>query len=101
MNTNTEHVEQPDGRHSLDAVVSCGLCGTESPTGEITHLRLYVIGSEGVEVCMTCRQTLTEMARGMRRVHSSGRMQGYKAAKIVAAAKAANRDSDTCSWSST
>ena len=71
-------------------LVSCSICGTETDPDEIKHLPIYANGSEGVETCMTCRQILTDVARGMIRASIAGRKQGYLAAKKVMAAKAAN-----------
>jgi len=76
----------------VQPVVSCRVCNSETEPENITHLRIYVSGSEGVDVCLTCRQTLTEVLRGMMRANLAGRKQGYLAAKQVAAAKAANSE---------
>ena len=70
--------------------VSCRVCQTPTEPENLTHLKIYVAGSEGVDVCITCRQVLTEVLRGMMRTNCAGRKQGYLAAKEVAAAKAAN-----------
>ena len=43
--------------------MTCTLCGCE--VNETTHLSLYVIGSEGIEVCLHCRTILTKVARGI------------------------------------
>jgi hypothetical protein len=53
----------------------CSLCGqTET---EVEHLNLYVLGSEGIEVCFECRCKLTECARLLRSQYTrvSGRME--------------------------
>ena len=71
-------------------VVSCRVCQTPTEPENLTHLKIYVAGSEGVDVCFICRQTLTEVLRGMMRVNIAGSKRGYLAAKQVAAAKAAN-----------
>lgn len=41
----------------------CMICDTE--TDDIIHLPLYVIGSEGLWVCLKCRIILTEFVRGL------------------------------------
>ena len=64
----------------------CRVCQTPTEPENLTHLKIYVAGSEGVDVCITCRQTLTEVLRGMMRTNCEGRKQGYLAAKKVAAA---------------
>lgn len=64
----------------------CSLCWNEC--AEIKHLALFVIGSEGVDACLSCRIALTEVARSMMSAATRGRKQGYKAAKLVAEAKA-------------
>jgi len=43
----------------------CDICGSIEPDDQITHLSLYVTGSEGVDVCLACRMVLTAVARGM------------------------------------
>lgn len=42
----------------------CDICGS---TSEVHHLPIYANGSEGVEVCISCRIVLTEVVRGMTR----------------------------------
>lgn len=66
-------------------VTECRICRVESEN--VTHLDIFVTGSEGVTVCMACRQTLTEVVRGMMRANTTGSIRGYKAAKQVAEAK--------------
>lgn len=63
------------------------MCNNPTELDQLTYLAIYVAGSEGVSVCMSCRQTLTEVLRGMIRTHYAGRKQGYLAAKQVAEAK--------------
>jgi hypothetical protein len=71
-------------------LVSCRVCNSPTEPENLTHLKIYVSGSEGVDVCITCRQVLTEVLRGMMRTNIAGRKQGYLACKEVRAAKAAN-----------
>ena len=42
----------------------CTLCGLE--TNDLTHLQLYVIGSEGINACISCRMILTNVAEGIK-----------------------------------
>lgn len=69
----------------------CCVCQETTRPGDLTHLNIYVVGSEGVDVCIGCRQVLTEVLRGMMRVNASGRKRGYLAAKQVTAAKEAGK----------
>lgn len=59
------------------------------------HLTLYVIGSEGIEACEDCRIVLTEVALAIKHSANKGRVQGYKAAKQVAEAKAVRAQPDS------
>jgi len=74
----------------VQPVVMRRVCQTPTDPENLTHLKIYVAGSEGVDICLTCRQTLTEVLRGMTRANIAGSKRGYLAAKQVAAAKAAN-----------
>lgn len=71
-------------------MVSCRVCQTPTDPENLTHLKIYVAGSEGVDVCLTCRQTLTEVLRGMMRTNIAGSKRGYLTARKVTEAKAAN-----------
>jgi len=42
----------------------CELCGLVVSEG-VRHLPLYVRGSEGVRVCISCQVALTEFARAL------------------------------------
>lgn len=64
----------------------CTLCGHDK---DCKHLELYVIGSEGVFACLSCRITLTHVAKGILTAASVARRNGYKAAMTVARAKEA------------
>ena len=82
MNT-PDVTEQPESATAgcVQRVVSCRVCQTPTEPENLTHLKIYVAGSEGVDVCITCRQTLTEVLRGMMRVNIAGSKRGYLAAK--------------------
>lgn len=75
---------------SLHPVVGCDVCRTDHQADDVTHLRIYVAGSEGVNVCLQCRQVLTEVLRGMMRAEHAGMKRGYLACKKVQEAKASN-----------
>ena len=49
----------------------CTLCSCESE--DLTHLTLYVIGSEGINVCLPCRIFLSNCAKGI--MESAGRVK--------------------------
>lgn len=59
----------------------CSIC--KERTRDVKFLPLYVIGSEGIQICVSCRNTLTEVAKGMMLVASKAKMLGYKACKVV------------------
>jgi hypothetical protein len=65
----------------------CTLCGDDVPAGDVLHLPLYVIGSEGIEACLTCRMALTEVARAIRHTAGKARKNGYLLARHHAAIK--------------
>jgi hypothetical protein len=69
---------------ALQPLVNCRVCQTPTAPEDLTHLKIYVAGSEGVDVCFVCRQTLTEVLRGMMRANIAGSKRGYLAAKQVA-----------------
>lgn len=62
----------------------CMVCHTEGP---VRHLPLYVCGSEGLDICTSCRIDLTDHVRSMMRVAAVSRKEGYKACKAVREAK--------------
>lgn len=75
---------------SHERMVGCDVCRTTHRADDVTHLRIYVAGSEGVNVCLQCRQVLTEVLRGMMRAEHAGMKRGYLACKEVQKAKASN-----------
>ena len=56
----------------------CYLCGTE---GVMTHLDLYLTGSEGIHVCHYCRVVLTKVAEGIKLANTKGIMEGKEIMK--------------------
>lgn len=73
--------------------MTCTLCHTEAETkdeftsGALTHLSLYVNGSEGIDVCLPCRWSLTEFARTIQGTYASAYNKGYKAGMAIRAQK--------------
>lgn len=67
----------------------CRACGAAAD--EVRNINLYVIGSEGLNVCHDCEMQIVEFCRSMIRTATKARMAGYRACKQVADAK---RDSD-------
>ena len=61
-----------------DEIFECTLCRTDMEKDEGTHLSLYVSGSEGVFICLSCRQTLTDCARGIRSASSRAHKKGWE-----------------------
>jgi len=68
----------------------CRACG--APAGEVRNINLYVIGSEGLNVCHDCEMQIVEFCRSMIRTATKARMAGYRACKQVADAKQHNAD---------
>jgi hypothetical protein len=64
----------------------CRVCG--APVSDVRNINLYVIGSEGLNVCHDCEMQIVEFCRSMIRTATKARMAGYRACKKVAAAKA-------------
>ncbi len=59
---------------------ACMMCFEE--TDELRHLQLYVIGSEGIEVCLQCGRVLAQVARGVREAAGRARMRQLRAQRI-------------------
>ena len=57
---------------------NCRICNQSSD--ELTHLSLYVFGSEGIDVCLNCRIAITEFVRQLCSVVSIAKKESYKAA---------------------
>ena len=67
----------------------CRCCGDK---GKVRHLAIYVVGSEGLDVCHDCEMAIVEFCRSLIRVAGRAHKLGYVAAKEVAAAKAAIKE---------
>jgi hypothetical protein len=59
--------------------MNCTLCGNKED--ETVHLPLYVIGSEGIEVCLYCKIILTKAAQGIMTTSIRVKVQTYKQIK--------------------
>ena len=59
--------------------VLCRACG--APADEVRNINLYVIGSEGLNVCHDCEMQIVEFCRSMIRTATKARMAGYRACK--------------------
>ena len=82
----------PQGQGELRSKeLLCRACG--APVDEIRNINLYVIGSEGLNVCHDCEVQIVEFCRSMIRTATKARMAGYRAAKQVADAKRHNEKS--------
>lgn len=55
--------------------MKCDLCGQLDPN--LTYLSLYVIGNEGINICLSCRITLTKVAEGIKTASNNARKQGF------------------------
>lgn len=71
---------------SAPADLLCRCCGCREDA--VRNINLYVIGSEGFDVCHDCEMKIVEFCRALTGTATKCRMAGYRAAKIVAAAKA-------------
>lgn len=58
----------------------CTLCECESE--EIKHLPLYVIGSEGIDVCFNCQIILTKTAQSIMEIAARVKKNTIKKIKV-------------------
>ena len=61
-------------------ITDCMLCLEEK---ECRYIDLYIIGSEGLQVCHSCEMKLVEYARSLRSKQSIKRMEEYKKKKTL------------------
>ncbi len=57
----------------------CTLCGTKK---EIEHFKIYVDGSEGLNLCGECKMEITEFCRVRRTERTKAKLQEYKREKL-------------------
>lgn len=58
--------------------MDCRICGEESEIGDIKHLNLFIIGSEGVDVCFNCEMKIVEFIRALKSVAGESYLRGRK-----------------------
>ena len=51
------------------------MCGKKED--ELTHLSIYIVGSEGIDVCLECRMHITAFVRSMIYARTMGYKDGY------------------------
>ncbi len=56
----------------------CTICHEDKP---VRHKNIYIIGSEGTDICMDCEKELLRFLEGRRRHHALRRKEIYKAKK--------------------
>ena len=49
-------------------MINCSICSEDKIREDITHLSIYVNGSEGIMVCLECRILITEYVKTLRRI---------------------------------
>jgi len=70
----------------------CGQCTICASVEDVRHLPLYVIGSEGLQVCHTCEMDLVTHVRSLMHLAAVSRKTGYKACKEIREAKEAQKE---------
>ena len=53
----------------------CGICTDEV---EVRHIAVYIIGSEGLDVCHECEMLIVNYIRGLKQVVAKSKMLGVK-----------------------
>lgn len=56
-------------------MIECSIC---RDTKEVIHLSIYSMGSEGTNVCLSCRIKITEFIRALMSLRTKGYLQGIK-----------------------
>lgn len=54
----------------------CGICTKDYQREDLTYLSLYIIGSEGLHVCLECRLILTGYVRTLKSLVAKSKMLG-------------------------
>lgn len=57
----------------------CSVCDVDD--GDLTHLKLYTIGSEGTVLCRACNIKVCEYIRSLMSVKAYGFASGFKAGR--------------------
>lgn len=58
---------------------ACHICDKKEE--ELTHLFIYITGSEGIDVCLECRMHITTFLRSMICTRAMGYKDGYNEGK--------------------
>ena len=62
----------------------CTLCGEESNEDlTVRNINLYVVGSEGTNLCFSCEMIIVELFRKMMSLKSRVYIRGYKNGKRI------------------
>jgi len=59
----------------------CSVCLKNETNEPLTHLSIYITGSEGIDVCLDCRLSITEFVRQLRKIASSVKIRTVKEQK--------------------
>jgi hypothetical protein len=59
-------------------MMNCRICKEESEPGDIKHLNLFIVGSEGVDVCFNCEMLIVEFIRALKSVAGESYIRGHK-----------------------
>lgn len=64
--------------------MNCYICDTnEDADNEIKHYCLYVNGSEGVELCVSCQIAVCEQIRHMKSAANKAKINYIKSTKVT------------------
>ncbi len=58
---------------------TCMMCGI---TAKLKHFDIYIIGSEGLDICKSCEMEVVEFVREKRREYGIRRKEKFKREKI-------------------
>lgn len=58
--------------------MQCGICTKEYQRENLTYLSLYIIGSEGLYVCLECRLILTGYVQTLKSLVATAKILGVK-----------------------
>lgn len=57
----------------------CRICHEDAAKGcQVRNINLYVIGSEGLDICFSCESVLLDVVRGMMAVGGRAKLMGVK-----------------------
>lgn len=61
--------------------MQCEICTKKDQRKDLTYLSLYVVGSEGLYVCLECRLILTGYVRTLKSLVAKSKMLVFKIGK--------------------